>query len=368
MAQEREKRRIVLASILKPLDDTRMTGKLGTTLAISGYSVTVIGYASSGPLPPGLTFQSLGSFRRLGIRRWMARWKAFRFAFAGRPDIFIFSTYELILPALLLKVILGTRTVYDVRENYYRNIRHSEGLPALLRWPLAVLVRGIEKLTAPMMDHFFLAEKGYEEEFRFHRGGWTVLENKAVQGPRRTSDKPRGLNLLFTGTLSESTGVFRAIRLAENLHKVSQDVTLTVAGYAAASDVQRKIRQETTGKSFIHLVGIESLVPHGQILSLVSKADAGILAYRKLPHTANSVPTKLFEYLQASLPIVAESDWPWIPRFAACSPFVFADLENPNSPGIINTLKTNTFYPVPAEGVTWSSEEPKLLTAIKNIV
>lgn len=42
-----KKRRIVLASILKPVDDTRMTEKLGATLAqVEGNEVYVIGYPS----------------------------------------------------------------------------------------------------------------------------------------------------------------------------------------------------------------------------------------------------------------------------------------------------------------------------------
>ncbi len=343
-----------------------MAEKFGATLTSAEYAVTIIGYGSSGPSSGEVIIHPLGEFPRLSLQRYLARWRTFQFAFVSRPDVFIFSTHELIFPAVLLKVFLGTRIIYDLRENYFRNIRYSEGLPVLLRLPLAIVVRAIEKITAPAIDHFFLAEQAYDKEFRFHRGGWTVLENKALPLPR--PDRPRGLKLLFSGTLSESTGVFRAIRLAKKLHEASGEASLTIAGYAASPAAQRRIREEAAGISFVRLVGVDSLVPHNKIRSLIAEADAGIIAYPRLPHTENSVPTKLFEYLQAQLPILTEDHWPWIPRFAGCAPFVTVNLENPEPTTILNALKNNVFYTQPIADAGWSSEAPKLLAAVKNTV
>lgn len=286
-----------------------------------------------------------------------------------RPDVFIFGTFELIAPALLLKIIFGTKIIYDVRENYYRNIFYSEALPLLLRWPLALLVRSIEKLTAPAIDHFFLAEKGYESEFKFHRGGWTVLENKALPFGQSKRQAPASVirRLLFSGTLAESTGVFRAIALVKRLNQAKPVAHLTIAGYAASPDVQRRIRESTSDQSTFTLMGIEQLVPHATILELISQCDAGIIAYPKLPHTQNSVPTKLFEYLSAGLPILTEEHWPWVNRYQPYRPFVFVNFENPNVEHMLNHLGSNTLYPTLPSDVLWSSEAVKLLDVVKNI-
>ncbi|MBL7852489.1 MAG: hypothetical protein JNN04_16410 [Cyclobacteriaceae bacterium] len=369
MAQESQKRRIVLASLLKPVDDTRMTEKMGASLAATGsYEVFVIGYPSQGPMPVGVNALPLHPFPRLSWRRWWARWSAFGLAFSQRPDLFIFSTHELIFPALALKVILGTRIIYDVRENYYRNIRLSEGMPWLIRWPLAMLVRLKEKILAPAIDHFLLAEKGYEQEFRFHRGGWTVIENKAlpVMATSRSKD-PHQLTLLFTGTLSRSTGVFRAIQLAARLNQEDARVKLIIAGYAASAEVRKKLGEALHGKPFIQTIGIDTLVPHHEILSLIAVADAGLIAYPSLPHTINSVPTKLFEYLQAHLPIITERHWPWVQRFAQAQPFILTDYENPDAKGIINSLINNTFYTESPRETGWPNEASRLLGTLAKL-
>lgn len=349
-----------------------MTEKMGRTLAGTGdYEVTVIGFApSGGPLSSedNLKSVSLGHFPRLSFQRWLAKWKVLRHAYAVNPAVFIFNTYELLLPAMVLKVFRNTRIVYDVRENYYRNILHSEGLPVLARLPMALAVRLVEKITAPAVDHFFLAEIGYEDEFKFHRGGWTVIENKAVSvASRRMPDASTGLKLLFTGTLSESSGVFRAIKLAQLCHEQRSDVSLTIAGYAAAPSVQVRIKSLSATLPFIRLIGIDTLVPHTQILELIQTCHAGIIAYPKVSHTENCVPTKLFEYLQASLPIITEAHWPWVKRFAANEPFVFCDFENPAVEAMVNSLTSNRFYSTPVRDAGWESEVPALLKVLKNI-
>ncbi len=360
-----------------------MFEKMGHSLAQKDqYEVTLIGFAPARPPSSGkIQLISLGQFPRLSFRRLWTPWRIFRQALDIRPDIFIFSTYELILPALVMKVILNTRIIYDVRENYYRNILYSEGLPWFSRLPLALLARLAEKLTAPAIDHFLLAEVGYETEFKFHRGGWTVLENKAksiaslpVRSGSEASRKPprpqqsgSGLQLLFSGTLSESTGVFRAIHLARVLHAANPQVRLTIAGYAATQHVQERLKQETADTSFIQCEGIDKLVPHTRILELINSSDAGVIAYLKVPHTENTVPTKLYEYLQASLPIITEKHWHWIDRFAKHHPFIFCDFEQPSPDDLFNQLTRGPFYTTPINDAGWESEEPKLLAVIKNI-
>ena len=389
MAQERKKRRIVLASILKPVDDTRMLGKMGISLAQSGqYEVIIVGYPTSSiPSFPAVQFIAFKAFPRISYRRVLAKWKASLMVWKLKPDILIFNTHELLWPALLLKICLGTTIVYDVRENYYRNILHSGSFPLLVRWPLAFLVRFKEKLLAPSIDHFFLAEKAYETEFRFHRRGWTVIENKgltpdpsleergAVLAFREglhsslSSREGRGeaVRLLFSGTLAESTGVFQAIAVAKKLHRLDESITLKIVGFAALKSTLKKIQHEILETEYIHLIGGDRLVPHPEIMKAIHQADAGIISYPFSHHTKNSHPTKLFEYLSAQLPIILERHWPWTEQYLQYQPFIFFDFSKPDYPALLHELKTKQCYPRVPEDVTWASEQPKFLAIMGKI-
>ncbi|HQQ99044.1 MAG TPA: hypothetical protein PLX35_17350 [Cyclobacteriaceae bacterium] len=367
MAQERKKRRIVIASILKPVDDTRMLEKMGMSLQQAGYDVTVIGYPTkSYKFSQGIRQISLPAFVRLSTGRIKARWTVLVRAWQERPDFFMFTTHELMGTALLLKIFGNTTLVYDVRENYYRNIRYSEAFPRFLRWPLAALVRFREKLLAPMIDHFLLAERAYENEFRFHRGGWTVIENKAV-GIEPLSRKRGGRRLLFSGTLAVSTGVFRAIDLAILMHRYDPKVTLIIAGYAASRQAQEKITAHAQEHTWITLVGITELVSHEVIVQCIRESDLAMVAYPPALHTVGSRPTKLYEYLSAGLPMLIEGHWPWSTEFAYCQPFIIIDYDHPDIQALMMQWDQGHFYPVRAKDVTWADEAAKLLKVLAGL-
>lgn len=371
MAQERKKIRIVIASVLKPVDDTRMFEKMGVSLVQSGrYEVFIIGFPSLSKMSfPGIHFIQLQSFTRLSLRRWLAKWQVFAKVWKLKPSIFIFNTHELLYPAVWLKVTVRTQIIYDVRENHFRNILHAESFPPFIRWPLAIIVRFKEKLLAPSIDHFFLAEKGYENEFRFHRSGWTVLENKSrtLHPKQERKKEPGKIKLLFSGTLAESTGVFRAIQLSKELHRLEPSVSLTIIGYAALKNVQEKIRDEIHSCPFINLIGGDRLVPHSEIVDHILNSDAGIISYPSARHTENSTPTKLFEYLQGTLPIILEEHWSWVRQYEKFQPFLFFDFLKGDPATLLKDLMTKSFYPTSPENVAWESEEGKLLKVLEDL-
>ncbi len=354
-----------------------MFEKMAVTLAESGkFDVSVIGYPTvRNPSFKEIEFISFPAFNRISIQRIMTRWKIFREVWKIRPLLLIITTHELLPQALILKILLNTVIVYDVQENYYRNILHSGSFPLVIRWPLAVLVRLKEKLLAPSIDHFFLAERGYEKEFKFHRGGWSVVENKAhpssqlpFSSGRLQRTRSEKLNLLFSGTLAESTGVFWAIDMAKGLHHLDSNVTLTIIGKAALRHERERIQREINDVDFITFVGGEEPVPHSEIIQAIEKADFGIIAYPPSHHTRNSHPTKLFEYLNHQLPIILDRQWTWIERYLEYQPFAFFNFTNPDYSALLNDLKSKTFYPRTPENVTWESEKTVFLTALGKFI
>lgn len=300
------KKRVVLASVLKPVDDTRMLEKIGGTLASAGFEVFIIGYPSSGQTQvPGISMVSLSRFKRISLKRLLIPWFIFKKINALKPHIIIINTPELLFVSLLNKVFFGRKIVYDILENYYRNIRFTQAYPAVFRLVLAGMVRFTEVITAPFVDKFLLAEKGYAGELRFARQP-VILENKlpkSVAGKYEPARSAR-FNLLFTGTLAPTTGIFEAIQLSKELHALNPNYTLTIIGFAALPDVYAKLKREIIDAPFIKLMGGNTLVPHEDILRAISKAGTGIIIYPPNPSTESSIPTKLYEYLALKLPVI----------------------------------------------------------------
>lgn len=357
--------------MLKPVDDARMFEKMGQALADTGlYEVHIIGFPSDKPRAyPHLTLHPLQRFPRLGLQRILAPLRIFRKIREIDPGILIVTTHELLFSAVALKMMNKTSIVYDIRENYFRNILFLPSFPLVLRPFLAVWVRAWEKILSPFVDRMIVSEKGYLKELPFTASETVVIENKVKRhtiAPRVPTHPRNGMKLIFSGTLAESTGVFTAIQLATTLHESDPDLTLTIIGYCAQRETLQRIKELTDGRDFIRLEGGDRLVPHDEIMSAIASADFGIIAYPPNPSTRNTVPTKLYEYLGSQLPILLINHPPWM---ELCAPYAAALIFDPRfikSETLLPQMRTPRFYTSPpGDDVFWEPEGRKLVALVE---
>jgi hypothetical protein len=371
--QERKKRRIVIASVLKPIDDTRMYGKIGQSLAETGkFDVHIFGYPSPRSIPSeSIQVYPSDSFKRLSIDRLLQPWRLIGDVVKLTPDLLIITTHELLLVAMLVKLFTRCHVLYDLQENYYRNIRYTNAYPKLLRQLLAAYVRLKEIILAPAIDYFILAEKGYRDELPFLKTKYIVLENKLLRPSGsfpKESSVDQHIHLLFSGTLAESTGAFEAIDLARSLHAQEPRIRLTIIGYSSQVSILTRIKRITEQHHYISLIGGDTLVPHNDIVREIFQSDFGIISYPPNKSTENCIPTKLFEYIGCKLPILLVNHPQWVERcevYHACIPI---DFKNPDIPAILHDMRTRQFYLTDPHGVYWEEEATKLINLIEYIL
>lgn len=370
--QEIKKRRIVLASVLKPVNDPRMYEKMGQSLA-HHYEVHIIGTKAVFHTEDGsIFFHPLSTYTRLSIDRILAPAKILRKIFHLKPSLVIVCTHELLWMVLIAKFFLRCKVIYDIRENYFRNILYTNAFPPVLRVFIALYVRMKEWITAPFINVFFLAEVGYGGELGFVGNKKIILENKVkkihLPPVEKWNMEDHGIHLLFSGTLAPTTGVFIAIDLAAKLHAHDPDIKLHIVGFSPMQAVRKQINNLIRDKTFIHFQESHEPIPHVEILYAVQRADIGIIAYPPNLSTTNTVPTKLFEYLGYKLPILLIDHSPWVERchpYGAAIPF---DVNNLNPGEILRAIKQGSFYKQTPNDVFWEVEEEKLLQAVEHLL
>ncbi|HEX6889150.1 MAG TPA: hypothetical protein VF141_00600 [Chryseolinea sp.] len=374
--QEIKKRRIVLASVLKPVTEPRMFDKIGVSLS-KRFEVYCIGAPkasnSSDRSLANPKVLELPKVRRLSLSRVLIPFQVLRHVIKIKPSVLIICTHELISISLVAKLLTGCKVLYDIQENYYRNILYGNSFPGWVRSFVASYVRFKEVASRLFTSHYFLAEKGYEQEMTFFGQNRTVLENKVIApstapiniGVAKKSINDGCIHLVFTGTLAETTGVFIAIDLAIRLHELDDRIRLLIIGYSSRSNTVDLIQSRIQLHSFIELKGGNALVPHEDILYAIQSSDFGIISYPPNPSTKNSIPTKLFEYLAYQLPILLIDNKHWqsiCDRYNAAIPF------NPDTLSVadlLSSIKGQQFYKIPPQDVFWSSEEKKLLQTME---
>ncbi|RZK61692.1 MAG: glycosyltransferase [Hymenobacter sp.] len=382
-------RPVVLASVLKPLDDTRMREKLAATcLQRPDLRMHVAGRSTGGDLPfglladfPRICHHDIFWGSRLGVNRLAAQGRYWRLLRRLRPSpTLVIVTAPELLPLTLLWQRLGhgRQFIYDIQENYAGNIRSQGVYPAALRGLLAGLVRRVETAAARRAAALLLAEASYADELPFlaglPAGRVLVLENKYQPQPgevlpRAARPLPppiEPLRLLFSGTLSELTGVREAIALARQLRAAwPGGVQLTIVGFcqqpALLAELQNLARAEA---AWLTLIGGAALVPHAAIVAEIGRSHLGLLPYRPHPSTEHCQPTKLFEYLAHGLPVLVPPNPLWAGLVRQYTAGLVVDFTQPEvaAAQVAAALPTVVFYPTgpPTDEVLWASEGKKL--------
>lgn len=310
------KKVIAIISVLKPVDDARNYEKVGRSISNTNkYETNIIGFSTKKiPSDTNINFYPIFNFRRISFGRLSAPLKTFHLLLKLKPQLIIVTCADLLLVSILYKILFGSKIIYDVQENYYKNILHSGAYPQVLKYPLAWGVRISEWVSSQLIDKYFLAEHIYFKQIKFLRNKAVVVENKAVI-PLALSNirMNRGEDILFvySGTIAEHYGIFDAIDLIIQLKSKLANVKLTIIGCAAQPKIYQKLIDKTMGSNYIKIIGGYELVPHDQILTTMSKADFCLLPYQNNKSTFGRIPTKLYECLSMEIPVIISPNAAW---------------------------------------------------------
>jgi glycogen(starch) synthase len=209
-------KRFLLASVLKPVDDTRMRDKFAQTLLSWPLAeVHVAGRDTGGDLQhtlaedfPRVMHHRIFWGARLSVSRLAAQARYWRLLRIVKPELVIVHAPELLPLTLLWRALgRGRQFAYDIRENYALNVGTQQVYQGWLKRGLAAGLRWVEGLAARRAAAVFLAEASYADELPFLAplppGRVLVLENKYQPGargaPPRRRIPGRSLTLCLAG-------------------------------------------------------------------------------------------------------------------------------------------------------------------------
>lgn len=304
----------VIASVLKPVDDTRMYEKIGLSLQQTNrYEVNIIGFNSKN-LPPSseIVFHPLFSFSNMSWRRLFAPLSILIHLLKIAPTLIIATTFEVLVAAMAYKIICfnkDIKLVYDVRENYALNLLTNKKNTFLIRL-LALGIQCIEKISQSYISLNILAEKGYTKEISFFSKPSIVIPNAykpCLELEFGAPDLPekfrhKAPKLVFNGTISEIYGIRQTLNFANTLSKHYPDLLLIIIGHVTDTNLLNHLLIETEAKENIYARINNTPLPHQEILKMVSIADYGIVAHQPVESIRNCFPTRIFEYMALQKP------------------------------------------------------------------
>jgi glycosyltransferase involved in cell wall biosynthesis len=356
-----------LSSVHHPAD-TRIALKMCSSLAGAGHEVHLVVCGEEADIPPRLKESGVTAHLIKPAAGRLARMtsktrEVFQAGAGLDGDIYHFHDPEGLPQALKWRKKLGRPFIYDVHEPYPDRILTKAWLPRAVRRPLARAFAAYENYAALRLDGLVVVTEHIAARFARHPRR-AIVHNYALkdefQRPE-TQARPEPGCFVYAGGLTRLRGVAEMAQAAELAHPPAR---LILAGRFESPSLQDFCAAKPRVAWLGHL-GRDDL---GRLLA---RACAGLVVLQPTKDHQYFLPTKMFEYMAAGLPVIA-SDFPlWreIVTEAGCGLLV-----DPRSPrAIAEAMNHILAHPVEAAAMgrrgraavegryNWEAEFHKLL-------
>ncbi|MGQ3414370.1 glycosyltransferase family 4 protein [Natrinema sp. LN54] len=292
-----------LTTAHKPTD-TRIFDKEATSLASRGFDIGIMAHETPGENRNGVRFHDLQTATNR-VERWRSLTQVARQAKQLDSSIYHFHDPELIPIGLYLATTTDSAVIYDVHEDYGHVVTTRNWIPGAIALPLSYSIPRLEQLAAARFDAIVAVSEWIGEPFTRANDNVTTIHNfpKTDFLPSDSTEVERTADhvLCYVGGLEELRGIYRMLELLDLLIDRGLNVELWALGPWTSDQrsVERFIRQRNLEQH----VRFPGYLEYDEMFRYLHSADVG-LALLDTEHYQNGIPTKLFEYLYAGLPIV----------------------------------------------------------------
>lgn len=291
--------KICMLSSVHSANDIRIVEKEARSLSEAGHNVTVVAR------PPRASDIGCIEFKPIELPA-AARWKrpfvigraATALARATGADVVQFHDPELIPFALWLKS-RGFKVIYDVHEDVPADIYSKKWIPRWMRPAVAVGIELVERFTARRFDAIVAATPAIGERFRGYGAAVTLVRNSVRLGEfiEPTATMKRRRQAVYVGRTSFDRGLVEMVEACDAVQ-----LPLVLAGTIGREE-EGWLEKSSADVSYRGRLG------RGEIAALLNESLVGLNLLLPEPNYLHSLPTKLFEYMAAGLPVVT-SDLP----------------------------------------------------------
>lgn len=288
--------RIAFLTSAHPWSDTRIFLKEAASLAAAGYDITLVARRESSGVVNGVKCEALPAPANRLSRMLVTPFIVFRKALAF--DVCHFHDPELIPIGLLLK-LCGKKVIYDVHEDLPRQVLVKHWIPQGLRRTVSRVVEAIEHLAAPCFDRIVAATPTIASRFppskTFLVRNYPILSDETTPPPPYEDRKPW---ISYVGVISPARGALQMVQAFSELRRPGTELHL--AGIVSPSDLAQELQSHPN-------VVLHGVIDRNRVNQLLNASKLGLVVLLPSQNYLDSLPTKLFEYMYAGIPVIASN-------------------------------------------------------------
>jgi glycosyltransferase involved in cell wall biosynthesis len=371
-----------LTSVHPPFD-TRIFHKECKALREEGYDVVLIVPHNRDETVDGVRIRAVPkavrSSERMSKIERMTRtvWAIYRAALDEEADVYHFHDVELVPVGLLLRR-RGSTVIYDIHEDYPRDMVSKYYLPVWLRPVLGKAVELLENLAARHFSALIIVTPHIYQRYQHVNARTVVVQNFPL-----LHELASDVSMVPWPQREAAVAYIGNITTVRCIREMISAIALLPEDYAAELHLAGAYSPETLREQVAKLPGWKRVRELGYldrrgVQQSLGRVKAGLVLFYPEPNYVNAYSNKMFEYMAAGIPVIA-SDFPlWreIVQKSACG--ILVDPLDPQAiAGAIAYVLNNPKEAVAMgrrgrlavqERYNWENEETKLLALYKGVL
>lgn len=370
-------KKIAFVSVINDLVTDNRVNKTCMALIECGYDVVLVGRKLSNSLPiPNWTFKTIRFkmiFKKGPVFYFFFNLRLFFVGLINKTDLFYANDLDTLAPLFLLSKLKKKPLIYDSHELFCEvpELKDSRIKKAIWQKLEAYIIPKL-KICITVNDSIAkIYEARYNVPFYIIRN-ISDFDQTFIPQSRAQLSMPEDKKII----LLQGAGI-NVDRGAEELIDAMEFVQNAVLYIIGSGDVWENLKQKVSfNKSIQNKVVLINKLPKSELINYTFNADIGLSIDKNTNlNYLYSLPNKIFDYIQAEIPILA-SRLPEIENIVLH--YKIGDfIENHDPKTIANKLNEmlysqqlssyKKYLAIAKKEITWKSEKEKLLTIIKNI-
>ena len=370
-------KKIAFVSVINDLVTDNRVNKTCMALIECGYDVTLVGRKLSNSLPiPNWTFKTIRLkmiFKKGPAFYFFFNFRLFFVGLINKTDLFYANDLDTLAPMFLLSKLKKKPLIYDSHELFCEvpELKASRIKKSIWQKLEGYIIPKLKTCITVNDSIAKIYEAKYNVPFYIIRN-ISDFDQSFIPKSRVQLSLPEDKKII----LLQGAGI-NVDRGAEELIDSMEFVQNAVLYIIGSGDVWENLKQKVLfNKNIQNKVVLINKLPKSELINYTFNADLGLSIDKNTNlNYLYSLPNKIFDYIQAEIPILA-SRLPEIENIILQYKIGdFIDDHNPKT--IANKLNEmlysqqlssyKKYLAIAKKEITWKSEKEKLLTIIKNI-